>query len=49
MGGVTFWIGQSNLFASPKTKIGSLKLLRYQSVELLSGAETGADLKGKAC
>lgn len=41
----TFRIGQSNLFASPKTKICSLKLLRNQSVELLGRAETCAHLQ----
>lgn len=41
----TFRIGQSNLFASPKTKIRSLKLLRHQSVELLRGTETRAHLE----
>lgn len=45
--GGTFRISQSNLFASPKTKIGPLKLLRNQSVELLSGTKTCAHLKGE--
>lgn len=41
----TFRICQSDLFTSPKTKIGSLKLLRHQSIKLLGGAQTCSNLK----
>lgn len=44
----TFRIGQSDLFPSPQAQVGPLKLLRHKRIELLSGTQPGADLRGDA-
>lgn len=41
----TFRISECDLFAPPQAKIGSLELLRHQSIELQSGAKPCANLR----